>query len=356
MELLIVEKSGWSKSLKIDRAVIRVGSASSNDIQLQSPEIAAVHIQIFNPSVTDSYCKVVNLAHEIAVKVSRDIHKLPSFASVNVRDGDEILLDGYSITFRLPQSTNVLKPARKIQGNLCLTEAFLRPEHATTGVLTIMNAGEQSGCQFKVEVQGLPADCYQIDPIPLMYQGAQEDVRVQFFHRTHYPSAGLQTILIKLSSPESYPGEELLIRQEIYVAPVFRQVLELFDDLNVVERGKENKVIPAPFLGSAPVTHSNASGRLSDIQIPAESAIVSFPHAPSMEPPSFNSLDQQKPLTRETNEQAASDNFQLISATPMPDVIQISQNGVVRKPTIPDVSRLKIVREPSNGDGFWDEE
>jgi hypothetical protein len=64
-----------------------------------------------------------------------------------------------------------------------------------------------------------------------MYPGAQEEVRIRLFHQTTFPQAGYHTLSVVISAPVSYPGEELLLQQKIYVAPVFKQGLEIIDDL-----------------------------------------------------------------------------------------------------------------------------
>ncbi len=401
MELLIVEKSGWSKSIKTDRAVIRVGSAPSNDVQLQSPKIASVHIQILHSTDTDSSCKVVNLAHEITARVSREIHRLPPYAAVDVRDGDEILLDNYSITFRLPLSANVTQSAKRIQAALSFADAVLQPKFATTGVLTIKNAGEHSACQFQVDIEGLPADCFQIDPIPLMYSSAQEEVRIRIFHRILYPPAGLQTIVLKVSAPEGYPGEELIIRQGIYVTPVFKQALELFDDLSAATKLKKqaepvNSTVEPVCLSQPPsaaaVVESSETQLGIDKQADSMSAIL--PIVASMEsfipdppaqrkPPDFFTQEQAMPIASQPAPDIArlkvvraprddgEDSTGTPAAPPRKTPLDVSStdcpeqplDGSVQKPAmpavsrpVPDVSKLKVVRDRSDGDSFWDKE
>ncbi len=399
MELLIVEKSGWSKSIKTDRAVIRVGSAPSNDVQLQSPKIAAVHIQILHSADTDSSCKVVNLAHEITARVSREIHRLPPFAAVDVRDGDEILFDNYSITFRLPLSANVMQSARRIQAALSFADAVLQPKFATTGVLTIKNAGEHSACQFQVDIEGLSADCFQIDPIPLMYSGAQEEVRIRIFHRILYPPAGLQTIVLKVSAPESYPGEELIIRQGIYVTPVFKQALELFDDLSAAAKLKKqaeafNSAVEPVRLSQPPPAAINESGKTQlGTEKQADSTPAILPIVASMEsfildppaqqkPPNFFTQEQAMPIASQPTPDIAKlkvvrapqeddeDSTRTPEALPTTTPLEVPSIGSLAKPLddstqkqtmpvasrpVPDVSKLKVVHDPSDSDHFWDE-
>jgi hypothetical protein len=46
---------------------------------------------------------------------------------------------------------------------------------------------------------------------------------------------------LKVSAPESYPGDELMIQQGVYVSPVFKQAFDLIDDLKLQEQAKVSK-------------------------------------------------------------------------------------------------------------------
>ncbi len=385
MELLIVEKNGWSKPVKINRAITRIGSASSNDIQLQSAEIASVHLQILYSTNSASSCKVVNLAHEITARVSREIRQLPPYAAVDIRDGDEILFDDYSITFRLPLSADVMQSATMIDASLSFADAVLRPGFATTGLLTIKNAGKRSACQFMVDLNGLPADCFQIDPIPLMYSGAEEEVRIRIFHRVLYPLAGLQKLVLKVSAPESYPGEELIIQQGIYIAPVFKHTLELVDDLSAAaklqEQAKTSDAVAAEHLHQQQPTHVaviESVGTQPDINESGDSKFmpVAIPAARPLEDIFSNSPMQQEIYERPAPKKAAPDisklkimrapvddeeDAVLISAAvpasvPLEEVVSDPpmQQEILERPaqreSAPDISKLRIMRPPVDDD------
>jgi hypothetical protein len=118
-----------------------------------------------------------------------------------------------------------------MQASLSFSSIVLRPEFALEGKLVVKNLGNNEGSQFQIELKGLPQDCYLIDPFPRLYPGAQEEIRLRLFHHSTYPDAGRRTLYIIVTAPESYPGEEISIQQNIYVAPVFDQKLELLDDM-----------------------------------------------------------------------------------------------------------------------------
>jgi hypothetical protein len=347
------------KSIKTDRAVIRVGSAPSNDIQLQSPKIAAVHLQILHPVDTDSCCKVVNLAHEIIARISGEIRKISTCAAVDVRDGDEILLDDYSITFRLPLAATVIQSAKKIQAALTFSEAVLRPQSATAGILTIKNAGEHSGCQFRVNLKGLPEDCFQIDPIPLMYAGAQEEVGVRLFHRTLYPPAGLETIVLKVSAPESYPGEELIIRQGIHILPVFKQTLELCDDLSTAAKAQKQPADLTLTGQSAPVSQSSSAEapEPGEPQKDSEKRAVPLEASISIPPEQAKAPDPIEEEPMQTGPRVDVPGRRVVRAPQDNEEPALEQKEARTVPprSVPDVSKLKVLRDRSDSDHFWNE-
>ncbi|MEA2008630.1 MAG: FHA domain-containing protein [Chloroflexota bacterium] len=231
MKVMIIDQKGWSKSVKVEKTITRVGTASGNDIQLHSAKIAPVHLQfILSPDLPSS-CKLVNLAGEVVIRTGSNEQQFPSFGTIDVRDGDEVELGEFRLVIKIPLAAEYVQTTSVVEAVLSFPNAVLRPGYATRGLLTIKNNGSQTDCQFKVALSGLPTDCYHIDPIPLLYPDAQEDVLVQLFSRGHYPKAGLHDVFFTITSPANYPGEEMIIKQGVYVVPVFDQTLEIVDDM-----------------------------------------------------------------------------------------------------------------------------
>jgi hypothetical protein len=231
MELLIIEQNGWKKPIKITKAITRVGSLPSNDIQLGSPQISPVQLQIIYSQETPSSCKVLNLGGEIAVAVFGVEQPIMPFVTFELHDGDEMSVGGFRLRAQMPLKTGFLRSSQLISASFVITDAVLRPDIPTLGRLTLKNGGDRQACQFQVEIKGIASDCYQIDPIPLLYQGAEEEVRVQFYHRRIYPAAGLLNMTLIITAPSSYPGEQIVIQQGLYVTPIFDQQLEIRDDM-----------------------------------------------------------------------------------------------------------------------------
>ena len=231
MNIIITEVNGWSKTLEVKKAITRIGNAPSADVQIPSNSIAPLHLQILSNPELPTGCRVVNLASQLEIIHNGNNVPLEPYSTQDVNDGDEIRLGEYRLAFKVPFSTAFIRTCKSIEATLNLTDTTLQPHLVLDGILTVKNVGEQDACQFQVSLSGLPKDCFHIDPIPLLYPGAQEDVRVRFFHLITYPQAGRRDLLITINAPDDYPGEELVIRQSLFIAPVFKQTMELLDDI-----------------------------------------------------------------------------------------------------------------------------
>jgi hypothetical protein len=230
MDIKIIDANGWSKLFEIKKAITQIGSASYIDIQLPSASIAPLQLQILaNPSLPTS-CRIVNMAARLEVINNKSVHNLESHTTYDVNSGDEIQLGEYRIIFQLPLATIVQQTSNCIEASVSFQDTILQPYLSLDGLLTVKNVGGKDGCQFQVEIAGLPENCYRIDPIPLLYSGAQEEVRLRLFHNTIYPQAGFHNLLISIKAPDTYPSEALVIKQGIFVAPVFRQSIEIIDE------------------------------------------------------------------------------------------------------------------------------
>ena len=252
MKIIIADQNNWEKSVEVQKAVVRIGSADTSDIPLSSASIAPVHLQLhYLPE--EFGCKVLNLGSAVTVMRSEHEEALQSYARTDLQNGDEIVLGEYRIRVQLPITTKVIQASRSIGASLSFPNTTLYSHAPTVGWLTVENIGEQSPSQFHVDISGLPDECVKIDPIPLLYAGAQEEVRVQLFHRGMYPYAGLTALSIRVFAPGDYPGEQVLIEQGIYVAPVFEQSLEFANDLIDIEAAPALPVsAPEPTISAIP--------------------------------------------------------------------------------------------------------
>ncbi len=213
--------------------MVRIGSAPANDIQLSSPGITPIHLQVIYAPETPGSCKALNLGPAAQLVSGGKESSFESYTTVDVRDGDELVLGEYRILFRLPLSSGLVLSSRQIAASLSVGDAVLRSDLPATGFLRLQNLGTSPNCQFQVAVNGLSEECFQIDPLPILYPGAEEEVRIQFFHRSTTPPAGHQVITVSVTAPASYPGEQVIIQQGLYVSPLLRTEISLADDMPV---------------------------------------------------------------------------------------------------------------------------
>ena len=346
MEFKVIEQNGWEKIVKVGRATARIGSAPTNDICLQSSVIAPIHLQFYVSPDSISSCRVLNLAENVVIHGDEGENILQTYEIIDLKESDAIVLGEYRIYYKFPLINSVLSESSSIKANFVLESAILNPETETIGWLTIKNAGLLSDCQFQIMISGLPSDCIDIDPVPLLFSGAQEEVRVRFFHRKLYPEFGDKKLLINVTAPGSYLGEQTVIQQGIYVSPVLEHSLEVFDDLmniegsNRLEIVDENENVPL----SIPKDQSPVVSLPASPQAKLKPAIVeSMPEEPkvpsSPEPP-------QKEMEKVENQTSG-----------ITLGVDVGENGTepsLQVPTEPEVQKPKIARMTS--DDFWGED
>ena len=333
MKIIIADNNAWEKTIEVDKAVVRIGREVNNDIQLESPNIAPVHLQLhYLPE--EFGCKVLNLGNEISISHGEEQEILRSYARANLKNGDELLLDAYRIRVQLPITTKTIQTSAAIQASLSFPNTTLYAHAPAVGWLRVKNIGEQSPSQFHVSVSGIQSDCIKIDPIPLLYAGAEEDVRIQLFHHGMFPYAGLAALDIRVFAPSDYPGEQVLIEQGIYVEPIFQQGLA-FGDEPIVDVEKRVNA-PDPNL----VAQSTTSSVPSSVPPPPP------PKAPPISPNGDEDDPISAPMTTKDIAEDIDDQYYAGDAVAVETKEKVS---VQAKPT----PKPMVVRDLP--DEFWDE-
>jgi hypothetical protein len=335
MQITIFEENGFKKQIEIDKAVTRIGSSPASDIQLRSTHISPFHLQVLYTRDAPDRCKIINLAAETASLLSSGQETpLAAYAATEALSGDELHLQGFRLRFELPLTSGTLSTSHKISASITLPEPVLRPKATLLGRISLKNEGENSSCQFHVEVSGLPEDCFQIDPIPLMYAGGQEDVNIRFFHRQTYPQAGFQSVTICVTAPGSYPGEQVSMQQGIYVEPMLEHTLVIRDDTSEPQPIAD-RAVTAP----APVETQPEPSQTVDTSAPPETP---------QEPEPVPAPPQPEPLSA-----AEPEPVQEELAPAMAEVTPSNpQDEPIPAPRTPP-AKAKVVRTPA--ESFWDE-
>lgn len=241
MEVKISKGRGKTRTEFFEYAIIRIGSDPTNHVRLAAKQAAPFHLQILNNTQPDQRNYLVNLTDQsLAVTLSQEAFWLGPFATSEIRNGDMIEIGDYQLVVNLPIRDNTLVTSRFFEAELAFPTGFLLPDTILEGVLTIKNTGEQRGCKFYTEVEGLPEDCVEIDPVPLLYPGAKELIPFRLLHQSTAPEAGYANFIVTISSPESYPEQKVVLQHKIYIAPSFRQ------QLRIIEAPKEEDETPIP--------------------------------------------------------------------------------------------------------------
>lgn len=233
----IVNRLGWSRSIDLEKALMLVGSASSNDIAL--PEgygsgVAPVHLQLICSDVSEGAFQIINLTGaEVRIFDSQMVSRasmLPN-SRQDILDGDSIPLGDFNLIFELQthRGISIERRSEHIVMKLEIPNLQLRPEGKLSGLLYVKNLGEEKHCQFEIELEGLPVDCYQIAPAPLLFPGAEEELLIRFFHHATRPEAGSRPITLRASAIGAYPREEIILTLTLDVHPVYQYSLQIHD-------------------------------------------------------------------------------------------------------------------------------
>ncbi|MDO9086894.1 MAG: FHA domain-containing protein [Anaerolineaceae bacterium] len=250
----VIDKTGWSKTFPLEKALTMIGSATFNDIVLSDDHgsgVAAVHLQLISTQNERRSFRLINLVNEtLSMVLSNASGKviIPAKGSRELQDGDAIQLGDFKITFYL-QAVNGLSIEKRSQNIGLLLEMpgiTVKEGKILIGLLTVKNYGQEKRCQFEVDLEGLPSDCYQIDPAPLLFAGGEEKLQIRFFHQGIRPTAGDCPIQLRVTAVSAYPTEEVLLPLVLSIEPVYRYKVEIIEEKDKVKEAME-VVVPIRF-------------------------------------------------------------------------------------------------------------
>lgn len=268
--LEIIDKGGWRKVFPLTKSIVHIGSDARNDVVVESwhgSGLAARHLQMVpSPTSTLGY-RLVNMGDQELALGETGERPLPPRGAIDLADGDILQLGELTLIFhsngalaaapaaavaagRLalttgndratqPPSSNLLPAAVAAnavagqRGNpiglqLALDRAQLAAGQAIEGIITIKNQGDQTGVQFKIEIDGFEPDSYDIGAAPILFPNVEKQIPFRLRHsQKPQPPAGDQRLTIRVSAPNSYPGEVATASQVIQVAPYIKHSLSL---------------------------------------------------------------------------------------------------------------------------------
>jgi hypothetical protein len=248
--LEVIDTEGWCQDFALEKPIVYIGSDARNDIVL-SPRrgegVAARHLQLVASPREGAVYRAVNLSSvEVGVgEAGQGV--LPPRDARDIRDGEHLLVGEFRLVFHLsggviPQAEPDSGPGTQRVGRagprtgsaaigleLALDQAQLDPDCPIDGILTVRNLGNMPGVQFKLELEGLEPDCYELGPGPILFPQVEKGVHLRLRHprRPGLP-AGPRQIRIRATAPDAYPGQTATVSQEIEILPYYDHSLRLY--------------------------------------------------------------------------------------------------------------------------------
>jgi hypothetical protein len=244
----VTDSSGWCKEFPLAKGLVHIGSDPRNDVILGAGRGAGVaprHLQVV-PGQGAGY-RVINLSDaDILLDAPSSPSGgvvLPSRSVMDVADGDRLQLGDFSLVFHLGAHSSGARAVpvsrqRALAGtaaeetsdviglSLSLPRTSLDLDRDIEGTVIVHNLGDRPGVQFKLELEGLTPDCYEIGPGPILFPNAAKEVFLRLHHsRKPEPPAGDHRILIRATAPEAYPGQRAVVSEVIHVPPFYSHQL-----------------------------------------------------------------------------------------------------------------------------------
>ncbi len=230
MKIRIINENDWEKDYYYDKEIIRIGSQLGCDIQLKGQNIQPIHLQLIAANGSEDNTEVRAFADGVTLTRGEQVQYMNRAEAYNLIEGDKITLENYRIIVEFGNDRTRVRTSRSIEAELFLYKSELEMDHPISGLITLKNIGTEHACQFHMEIHGLPEDCVRAQPMPYLFPGGTGTTGFVITHLGTRPEPGFHTMSITLTAPDDYFGEMLEFNQNIYVAPVFSNLITLTDD------------------------------------------------------------------------------------------------------------------------------
>ncbi|MEM7530890.1 MAG: hypothetical protein AAF639_01835 [Chloroflexota bacterium] len=252
----VVDRLGWRKEYILQQQIINIGSDPTNDLVLninQGTGVAARHLQVIPTAMSTTagpntigpnrqVMRVVNLTDQQVFILSGRQSTVPQPGSqgnpevaegetriltarnsIEISHGDQIRLGDFTLIFHSSEQRSEV-----VRLQLTIPNTPLAPEKSLDGILTLHHIGDKPGVQFMIDIEGLPDDCYEIEPGPVLFPDAERQIAFRLLHsKKPFPPAGPHEITFFVSAPEFYPGELANISHTIRVAPFHQHFVRI---------------------------------------------------------------------------------------------------------------------------------
>jgi pSer/pThr/pTyr-binding forkhead associated (FHA) protein len=234
INLTVIDGDGWQKEFRLPRSIAHIGSDPRNEIVLAragNQGVAPRHAQLI--ALPGGY-RLVNLGGEVAQVGASGEQAVAPHAYVNLAEGERVRIGNYTLILGTSSGAafgNVAVSATGVSDSntaetiglrLYLPRSELDPSHPINGALTVTNLGSQPAAQFKLEVEGLDADCYSLGPGPVLFPNAEKEVLFRLAHtRKPRPAAGEYRFTVRVTAPSAYPGQAAVVSQVLRILPYY---------------------------------------------------------------------------------------------------------------------------------------
>jgi hypothetical protein len=223
LRIHVVNRYGWGKEFVLDKPIVQIGSDPRNDIVLNDGTDSGVsprHAQLLPSPIQRGAMRLINLSNaDIQLNpVGSAGTTVGPRATAEVAAGDEIKIGDFTLTFAGGEARSEV-----VRLELDMDGTFLPLDQPLSGTLTINHVGDKAAVQFRIELEGLDRDCYEIGPGPVLFPNAEKQVAFRLRHpKKATPPAGTHRITFHVTAPDAYPNERATISQDIEIAPLYK--------------------------------------------------------------------------------------------------------------------------------------
>jgi hypothetical protein len=228
----VLNRQGWRKEFEIEKPIIQIGRDQRNDIVLDDGSDATVeprHAQLLPSTVNRQGLRLVNLSNSIITVFARNEPAggpgvaLAPRAATEIASGDRAKIGEFTLTLYGAEQRSEM-----VQLSIELPSKELLLDRPLAGGLTIRHVGDKAAVQFKIALDGLEPEHYELGPGPLLFPNAEKQLAFRLHHPNRpFPKAGLHRITFQVTAPDAYPGEIATISCDLDIAPFYRHKMRM---------------------------------------------------------------------------------------------------------------------------------
>lgn len=241
----VADREGWRREHPLQKNIIHVGSDARNDIVLDVAHGGGVsprHLQLI--ALDGQGFRMVNIGStDVSIGAVGERNVAP-LGVLDIGSGERIKVGDFLLTLyagpgggvsavgssSAPVTTGA--GGERTSGSIGLSVSFpnitLAPTRPIDGVVNVRNLGDKTGAQFRIEIEGLDPEFFEIGPGPILFPGAEKSVSLRIHHpRKAEPPAGDHRLRIRATAPSAYPGDSAQVTQVIRLLPYHTYKLRL---------------------------------------------------------------------------------------------------------------------------------